>query len=312
MLPRLVMHCDWGCSPSKRWFAKARLQGESIYHISEPGLVGDLDGFLARIQCDAGDDACALVGFDFPIGLPTFYTNRAGILRFEDFLPIAGRGDWAEFYNVAEIPTEISLHRPFYPFRPGGAKQRHLLDALGARSIDDLRRRCELKQPHRKAACPVFWTLGAMQVGKGAIVGWRDVLAPAIRDRRPVSLWPFAGSLSSLFKSGRTIVAETWPGEYYRCLCPTLKGNKEDRGQRTKAGEELLRWVKDNHFVLSAELRASVTNGVPQGSDAFDAIVGLLGMMQVVLGRREPGELEEVREVEGWILGQSPDEGESA
>jgi len=310
MLPRLVVQCDWGCSPSKRWLAKARLQGDSIYHISEPSLVGDLDGFLARIQCEVGDDACALVGFDFPIGLPANYAKKAGIRSLKDFLLIAGQGDWAEFYKVAESPTEISLHRPFYPFRPGGTKQRHLLDALGAASIDDLRRRCDLKQPGRKAACPIFWTLGAMQVGKGAIVGWRDVLAPAIRDRCPVSLWPFDGSLSSLFESGRTVVAETWPGEYYRRLCPTLKGNKEDRGQRTKAGEELLRWVKDNHLELSSELRASVIDGVPQGSDAFDAIVGLLGMMQVVLGRREPGEPEEVRKVEGWILGQSPDEDE--
>jgi hypothetical protein len=40
--------------------------------------------------------------------------------------------------------------------------------------------------------------------------------------------------------------------------------------------------------------------------DAFDAVVGLFGMLEVVLGRREPGELtdEQIRNVEGWILGR--------
>ena len=39
--------------------------------------------------------------------------------------------------------------------------------------------------------------------------------------------------------------------------------------------------------------------------DAFDAVVGLFGMLQVCLGRREPGEPNDrgVREIEGWILG---------
>jgi hypothetical protein len=43
--------------------------------------------------------------------------------------------------------------------------------------------------------------------------------------------------------------------------------------------------------------------------DAFDAVVGLFGMLRVCVGERpsgEPGD-ERIREVEGWILGrQSP------
>ena len=46
--------------------------------------------------------------------------------------------------------------------------------------------------------------------------------------------------------------------------------------------------------------------GFPQGDDAFDAVVGLFGMLQVCLGQREPGEPDDraIREIEGWILGR--------
>jgi hypothetical protein len=76
------------------------------------------------------------------------------------------------------MASDISIQRPFYPFAPGNKRHAHLLNALGLDSIDDLRRECEKQQPGRRAACPLFWTLGANQVGKGAIIGWRDVLAP--------------------------------------------------------------------------------------------------------------------------------------
>jgi hypothetical protein len=82
------------------------------------------------------------------------------------------------------------------------------LNALEVSAIDDLRRECEKKQAGRRAACPLFWTLGASQVGKGAIVGWRDVLAPALREGGVV-LWPFDGRLPDLIKAGRIIIAET-------------------------------------------------------------------------------------------------------
>ena len=42
-------------------------------------------------------------------------------------------------------------------------------------------------------------------------------------------------------------------------------------------------------------------------SDAFDAVVGLFGMTEVVTRRRQSGEPSEdkIRKLEGWILGQS-------
>ena len=41
------------------------------------------------------------------------------------------------------------------------------------------------------------------------------------------------------------------------------------------------------------------------GEDRFDAVVGLLGMLDVVLGNLPSGEPEDdTTRVEGWILGQ--------
>jgi hypothetical protein len=45
----------------------------------------------------------------------------------------------------------------------------------------------------------------------------------------------------------------------------------------------------------------------PGGEDAFDAVVGLFGMLNLALGLRpldEPSG-ERLRRIEGWILGQS-------
>jgi hypothetical protein len=55
----------------------------------------------------------------------------------------------------------------------------------------------------------------------------------------------------------------------------------------------------------------TVEEGFPEGDDSFDAVVGLFGMLEVALGRREPGEPqdEHIRDVEGWILGQSQNKG---
>src|SRR5690606_36678987 len=75
--------------------------------------------------------------------------------------------------------------------RPGGTSQRHLIDGLGVESMTDLLRVCERRNGTRGAASPLFWTLGGKQVGKAAILGWKEVLAPALRDPElDVKLWP--------------------------------------------------------------------------------------------------------------------------
>jgi hypothetical protein len=138
-----------------------------------------------------------------------------GVTDFKSLLLQLGQGDFSDFYLISATESEISKYRPFYPFRPGGTKQVHLWYGLGLTCIDDLRRRCELANGGRRAACPLFWTLGANQVGRAAIIGWRDVLVPALSNPKPALLWPFDVSLADLLKPGNIVIVETYPAECY-------------------------------------------------------------------------------------------------
>ena len=75
---------------------------------------------------------------------------------------------------------------------------------------------------------------------------------------------------------------------------------------RRRVGPALLNWAQSANVTLDPELRRAIEDGFPN-DDAFDATVGLVGMLEVLMNRRESGELddEKVRKLEGWILGQS-------
>jgi hypothetical protein len=306
MQPTRIYHADWGTASSKRWLSSATLglDGRYTAHASTP--IENHRDLIPRIRHEIGADGCALVGFDFPIGIPTSYARLAEVSAFEPFLKMLGSGNWTDFYSVATLRSEISVHRPFYPFSPGGKRQVHLFKALGMKEIDDLRRECEKKQPGRRAACPLFWTLGANQVGKGAIVGWRDVLAPALHDEKSVSLWPFDGYLDELLQPGKIVVVETYPAECYRWFLPQPLRGKGKQDIRRTVGIHLTKWAAYLDLSLEPALLWMIEEGFPEGDDAFDAVVGLFGMIAVVTGRRQPGEPREnrVRKLEGWILGQ--------
>ena len=54
-------------------------------------------------------------------------------------------------------------------------------------------------------------------------------------------------------------------------------------------------------------LGEEICSGFPVGKDdAFDAVVGLFGMLMVCLGQRATGIPNDsaIREIEGWILGR--------
>ncbi len=316
-LPALVAHADWGSSAQRRRLALALRCPDGGYVAQAPGPAGDVATLPARLRALAPAGAI-LFGVDFPLGLPQDYAALAGVTDFAAMLPRFGTGQWAHFYDVAATPQEISLFRPFYPLRPGGARQAHLVRALGATTIDNLRRGCDRATPWRRAAAPLFWTLGAQQVGKAAIIGWRDMLGAA-RQRLPADhpafpcLWPFEGRLRTLLAARRLVVAEVYPGECYHHLGVTLTGSKRLQAARAAAGPALLRWARAAGVMPGPDLRAAITGGfgpLPGGEDDFDAVVGLFGALNIVMGRRDPGEPgnEPARRVEGWILGQqTPD-----
>ncbi|HSY30985.1 MAG TPA: hypothetical protein VLA42_03260 [Verrucomicrobiae bacterium] len=310
MQPAHIYHCDWGKAAQKRWSASAILK-HGRYTLSAAGRIdkwaGEPKNLIPAIRRNLNSLECALVGFDFPIGIPARYARTAGIKEFKALLLQLGAGPWSNFFDYARRSEEISLRRPFYPFKPGGTKQSHLLRALGFQNMDQLRRQCEEKQPERRAACSLFWTLGANQVSRGAIVGWRDVLAPALKNSNDVLFRPFDGKIPDLLQPGKIVIAETYPTEYYRWFSGSMLNVKGQRHSRTKFGDFLLNRAAKRNLELEGPLHQQIEKGFPEGDDAFDAVVGLFGMIEVATGERQSGEPhdEKITRWEGWILGQT-------
>jgi hypothetical protein len=317
LLPTIVAHADWSTDRSKRWGAIAR-RSPPGFHVESLSTIGEVNTYFRRlVAMDADGPASVFAGFDFPIGVAKHYADLVGVQSFRDLLPELGAGQWADFYMPASDSTEISPRRPFYPQAPGGTSQAYLAQALAAPSapkLSSLLRACEAKTPQRQAACCLFWTLGGNQVGKAAISGWKDLLAPALRDDAfDVRLWPFDGGLFPLFAAGRVVVAETYPGEIYHHLGLRLRGlGLEGAGKRSQAARKanataILVWAADNDVSFHESIVAVIRDGFgseASGEDSFDALVGLLGMLEVLLSGREPA-VGPHPAVEGWILGQT-------
>jgi len=312
--PAIIAHADWGKDPRKRQVATARLEagagGEPRYVVDSLGPAGDArgtdDGLLHDLRAEALPGQL-MMGFDFPIGLPLAYARAARIASFPEFLGVIGTPPWEEFGVVARRPDEIALHRPFYPDAPGGARREHLRRALGLTETE-LRRRCEGND-----AETLFWTLGGKQVGKGALAGWR-LLVAAQRDPG-IALWPFAGSLPDLLDGGsRTVAAETYPREYYQYArapgAARTRWSKRRRADRLALVPGILVWAGSLGVGWDRRIRDRVEAGFsdgPDGEDEFDAVIGLLAMTSVVTGSLPPGEAREdpaICTVEGWILGR--------
>jgi hypothetical protein len=289
-LPRWVIHADWGTAPDKRWAAVATLAGDR-YAVAAPRIT--LDPLREAIRRREP----ALVGFDFPIGIPLAYARKANVDGFLELLPRLGWGDWRNFFLPASFPEEVSLERPFYPRRPGGTSHQHLLDGLGFESMNQLRRRCELRHDHRGAAEVIFWTLGPKQVGRAAIAGWRDMLIPAMSE---ISIWPFQGDLDAL--CDRVVVVETYPAEFYGHL--GLPASKT-ASARASAAPALMTAAERLGVDLPGDLLGPIRLGFAN-DDAYDAFVGVLGMINVLRGNRQeaPALDADTRRIEGWILGQ--------
>lgn len=298
----LVYHADWSTDARKRWAVRAS-GGGGRWRAEAPEPVGELPTLLARLREAAGEGA-AVAGFDFPIGVPRAWAERAGVASFRALLPELGRGQWSEFYAPAERPDEIAPTRPFYPRRGAGTRQRELLDGLGFSSMHELLRRVDRSTPERRAACSVFWTFGANQVGKAAIAGWRDLLAPALRNGDDVALWPFDGPLGELPAAGRVVVVETYPGALYRML--GVVGAKSSRDDRARSSGPLREHARAFGVELDPQLVTELERGFDD-DDRFDAFVGLLGIVAVLEGRIGSGEPRDdpgVLALEGWMLGE--------
>lgn len=144
------------------------------------------------------------------------------------------------------------------------------------------------------------------------------MLAPALTDKLVnIKIWPFHGSLSEIIKPGGLAVCETYPAEFYKHLGvvfslprPGQKGGKQVQQSRKGNAPALVAWAERTGVVISTDLKLEIIDGFgpgKDGEDPFDAVVGLFGMLNVVLGYREEGapDDEVINRIEGWILGRS-------
>lgn len=306
VLPDLVVAADWSTVETKRWMVRGERVGNG-YVVYPPEPVGDHRSLMARLRGSLPDDHGLLIGFDFPIGLPVEYAQKTSVASFRTFLgEMAGRGEWERFYEISDLPR---LRQPFFPLpkHQSGNFRAQLGLALGFPGLSGLRRRCEQKTTTRKAAECLFFTLGSAQVGGGAIVGWRDVIQPALAE---VKLWPFDGELVTLLATPGVAVAEIYPAEAYSHLGVSIGSGtgatKTSRKARQRATSHWLVDFDSGPIRLSAAARSWVEWGF-LAEDDFDAMAGLLSMLQIVTGQRrsQTPNTSEVRQIEGWILGQT-------
>jgi hypothetical protein len=279
--PIAIYYADWGSSPKKRWLARAVLErGHYVAH--PPAPVGEHKALVQRIRAEIAGDA-ALVGFDFPIGIPGSYARLIGVTQFKFFCSASAAVSGRSSSMHADIHRKSLHHVPSTHRGPNArSTPTSSLDWVRPRSMT-FEGRARGHMTAEKAACPLFWTLGANQVGKAAISGWWDVLIPALRGNSRPLLWPFDGSLDDLLKPGNLIIAETYPAEYCGWLFHEAINGKGKLEVRKRAGSDKLQWADDAEVLLDSDLKDMIALGFPN-DDAFDATVGLFGMLEVVLG----------------------------
>jgi Protein of unknown function (DUF429) len=271
--------------------------------------VGELATLLPRLRAAAGGGAVAL-GVDLPLGLPRGYAQAH--VSEPDF-PAFLRGLAARpgFFQVCETLADVAPSRPFYPARgqAGMTRVAHAA-AMGFASAAALSRLCDRATAERPAGAPLFWTLGANQTGKAAIIAWRDFLLPALADVDPPALWPFEGDFLTLLAARSVVVAETYPAEAMRHFLLRMGGSKRRQTDRAALAEPLRAAMAALGAAPDAGLSAALADGFgadAAGEDRFDCVLGLLCVLNVLAGRRPDGIPDDpwLRRWEGWVLGQT-------
>ena len=277
------------------------------WSVAAPGPVGDVGTLLARLA--ATGEPVAL-GVDFPLGLPRRYVAAHLVeADFPAFLrSLAGRPG---FFHVCDTLADLTPNRPFYPRRgmAGMTRLSHAA-ALGLGDAAGLSRLCDRATAERPAGAPLFWTLGANQSGKAAISAWRDLLLPALALADPPALWPFDGSLLSLLRPGRVVIAETYPAEAMRHLGLRMGGSKRRQADRARLADPIRAVVAGVSASPDAALQSALQDGFgadAAGEDRFDSTLGLLGLLLVLGGRRPDTAPADpwIQRWEGWVLGQT-------
>ncbi|MEM8861615.1 MAG: hypothetical protein AAGD96_25100 [Chloroflexota bacterium] len=176
---------------------------------------------------------------------------------------------------------------------------------------------CDLPTKSRRAAAPLFWTMGAQQVGKAAISAWQELLIPLLGHvPDQIGLWPFDGLLNPLLSAKQIVIAEVYPAEIYGHIKVELKtadgrpASKRSQEARQRCHQAILNICAQLDLGLADTAAAELKNGfgaAADGEDRFDAFVGVLGMLMVICGQLQEGQppQDNLRPIEGWLLGMS-------
>ncbi len=301
----IAAHADWSMEARKRWVTIARRQG-ALWQASAPRLVGDPAALAANLIAESTP---AALGLDLPLGVPRGFAESRQEADFPSFL--AGLTQNLDFFTVSPSLETVSPARPFYPARgiKGMTRLAHAA-ALGLADASGLSRLCDRATAERPAGAPVFWTLGANQSGKAAISAWRDWLAPALAAGAPFKLWPFAGTLHELLQPRQLAIAEVYPAEALRHLGLKLAGSKRAEAPRRALAPALRDAMAALNVTPDSALAEMIQTGFgtdAAGEDRFDSLIGLLGLIGVVDGKRPdfipPDPM--IRTWEGWVLGKT-------
>ena len=303
----IVAHADWSVDPRKRWVAVARRDAD-VWRLAAPEPVGDVATFLARMRTAAAGGAVAL-GVDLPIGLPRAYAAGLPETDFLHFLTTTAMRP--DFFRVCATLAEVNPARPFYPDRGvlGMTRAAHAM-ALGLDGPAALSRACDRATTERPAGAPLFWTLGANQVGKAAIAAWQAMLLPALASGEDIRLWPFDGAYRALLAPGAVALAETYPAEALRHLGIRLKGSKRRQADRAAVAGQLAGAMAALAVLPDPGLQQATTDGFGRdaaGEDRFDCILGVLCVLNVLAGNRPDTAPADpwILRWEGWVLGQT-------
>ncbi|WP_368661350.1 hypothetical protein [Paracoccus sp. (in: a-proteobacteria)] len=250
-----------------------------------------------------------LAGFDFPIGLPTAYAQRTGFPHFRAFLQALSCGQWPHWLLPGQIVQDISVYRPFYPQATAEKGSQHRAQLTNALNLtwDQLHRRCDRAAGMGNAAAVMFWTLGGNQVGKAMIAGLKEIILPLQGESH---LWPFDGDLHD--STARLTLAETYPTRFYDLLglTPRQKPGKTDPQKLMALAPALLDKAQALSITLSPPIEHMVRTGfaghkAKANDDAFDALVGAIGMIATHDGHRpeHPPLTADEQAWEGWMLG---------
>lgn len=294
---------DWSAHSSRRWLTTALPEGNRAYwRLLAPRPVEHLSEALSsRVETQSAPHSL-LMGVDTPIGVPAAWAHAVGAPSFRELLRlVATEPSWSRVLSPSDEP---SLLQPFYPASPGTKGQhsrQRLLDALRLSSPEALLRRCDVLA----GAFPLFFCVGARQVGKGAIAFWSEVLMTC----EGAALWPFDGELLSLLETSAVVLAEVYPGLATRRFGLPLgrRGySKRDPQVRRQVAEMLLQRPELRALIrVSNDLAAMIAEGFPS-DDAFDSFLAAVLMVEDVARRAaalEPALSQQERAVEGWIFG---------